>query len=143
MRKRTDLSISKGSFVRYNYYHARNLCRESYLLYSSSSFSEKIAYVFCDAFLMAALGEETFKLLPVYILVCKNPNFNEQFDGIVYAVFVSLGFALAENIMYVFLNEINAGIAKVFAAIPAHAMFGIMMGYYLGLAKFSKKTYSY
>lgn len=89
---------------------------------------------------MAALGEETFKLLPVYILVCKNPNFNEQFDGIVYAVFVSLGFALAENIMYVFSNEINAGIAKVFAAIPAHAMFGIMMGYYLGLAKFSKKN---
>nr|WP_320120475.1 PrsW family glutamic-type intramembrane protease [uncultured Marinifilum sp.] len=102
-------------------------------------FTGKIAYAFGNAFLVAALCEEAFKLLAVYILVWKNPNFNERFDGIVYAVFVSLGFALAENIMYVFSNGMSTEIARAFTAVPAHAMFGIMMGYYLGLAKFSRK----
>lgn len=102
-------------------------------------FNGKIGYAFGDAFLVAALCEEIFKLLAVYILVWKNPNFNERFDGIVYAVFVSLGFAMTENIMYVFSNGMSTGIARAFTAVPAHAMFGIMMGYYLGLAKFSKK----
>jgi RsiW-degrading membrane proteinase PrsW (M82 family) len=101
-------------------------------------FTGKIGYAFGDAFLVAALCEEAFKLLAVYILVWKNPNFNERFDGIVYAVFVSLGFALVENIMYVFSNGMSTGVARAFTAVPAHAMFGIMMGYYLGLAKFSK-----
>lgn len=100
--------------------------------------SGKIGNAFGNAFLVAALCEEAFKLFAVYILVWKNPNFNERFDGIVYAVFVSLGFALVENIMYVFSNGMGTGIARAFTAVPAHAMFGIMMGYYLGLAKFSK-----
>ncbi|MPQ47273.1 PrsW family intramembrane metalloprotease [Marinifilum sp. N1E240] len=102
-------------------------------------FNGKIGYAFGNAFLVAALCEEAFKLLAVYILIWRNPNFNEQFDGIVYAVFVSLGFALVENIMYVFSNGMSTGIARAFTAVPAHAMFGIMMGYYLGLAKFSTK----
>lgn len=102
-------------------------------------FTRKIGFAFGDAFLVAALCEEAFKLLAIYILVWKNPNFNERFDGIVYAVFVSLGFALVENIIYVFSNGMGTGIARAFTAVPAHAMFGIMMGYYLGLAKFSIK----
>ena len=102
-------------------------------------FSGKIGHAFGNAFLVAALCEEAFKLLAVYLLVWKNPNFNERFDGIVYAVFVSLGFALVENIMYVFSNGMSTGFSRAFTAVPAHAMFGIMMGYYLGLAKFSSR----
>ncbi len=101
--------------------------------------SSKVSQAFGNAFLVAALCEETFKLLAVYILIWKNPNFNERFDGIVYAVFVSLGFALVENIMYVFSNGFSVGISRSFTAVPAHAMFGVMMGYYLGLAKFIVK----
>ncbi|MCW3804929.1 PrsW family glutamic-type intramembrane protease [Plebeiibacterium marinum] len=99
-------------------------------------FHERIGIAFGNAFLVAALCEEAFKLLAVYILIWKNPNFNERFDGIVYAVFVSLGFALVENIMYVFSNGMGTGISRAFTAVPAHAMFGIMMGYYLGMARF-------
>ncbi|GAF05115.1 PrsW family glutamic-type intramembrane protease [Saccharicrinis fermentans] len=99
-------------------------------------FSENIGMAFGNAFLVAGLCEETFKLIAVYILIWKNPNFNERFDGIVYAVFVSLGFALIENIMYVFSNGFHVGISRALTAVPAHAMFGIIMGYYLGLAKF-------
>lgn len=90
------------------------------------------------AFMVAALVEESFKYFAVYVLIWKNPNFNEKFDGIVYAVFVSLGFALVENFSYVFKdgNGLHVGVLRAFTAVPAHAMFGIMMGYWLGLAKF-------
>jgi RsiW-degrading membrane proteinase PrsW (M82 family) len=90
------------------------------------------------AFMVAALVEETFKYFAVYILIWKNLNFNEKFDGIVYAVFVSLGFALVENIGYVVGNPegIKIGMLRAFTAVPAHAMFGVMMGFWFGLAKF-------
>lgn len=90
------------------------------------------------AFMVAALIEELFKYFAVYILIWKNPNFNERFDGIVYGVFVSLGFALVENISYVFGNPegLRVALLRAVTAVPAHAMFGVMMGYWFGLAKF-------
>lgn len=90
------------------------------------------------AFLVAALVEEAFKYFAVFILIWRNPNFNEKFDGIVYAVFVSLGFALVENVGYVFQNAngMQVGLMRAFTAVPAHAIFGVIMGYRLGLAKF-------
>ena len=89
------------------------------------------------AFVVAAFTEEFFKMAAVYLLIWKNPEFNEKFDGIVYAVCVSLGFALVENIMYVFGNGITTGYVRAITAVPAHAIFGVVMGYYLGQAKFS------
>lgn len=90
------------------------------------------------AFMVAALVEEAFKFFALYILIWRNYNFNEKFDGIVYAVFVSLGFALVENFMYVFGNPngVHVGLTRAFTAVPAHAIFGIMMGFRLGKAKF-------
>ncbi|MBS2099452.1 PrsW family glutamic-type intramembrane protease [Carboxylicivirga linearis] len=100
---------------------------------------------FMDAFFVASFWEESFKLTAVMLLVWRNKNFNERFDGIVYAVFVSLGFALIENIMYVVNtdNGLHTGIARAFTAVPAHAMFGVMMGYHLGLARFIGKHQSF
>jgi len=91
------------------------------------------------AFLVAALIEEGLKFFAVYVLIWKNPNFNERFDGIVYAVFVSLGFALVENVRYVFFlpEGLHVGYVRAFTAVPAHAMFGVMMGFWFGQAKFS------
>lgn len=86
-------------------------------------------------FVVAGLTEEVFKFIALYILVWKNPNFNERFDGIVYAVFVSLGFAAIENIAYVYSGGTGVGIARMFTSVPAHALFGVTMGFYLGLAK--------
>jgi RsiW-degrading membrane proteinase PrsW (M82 family) len=99
-------------------------------------FKNEIGMAFGNAFFVAALCEEALKLIAVYQLIWRNKNFNERFDGIVYAVFVSLGFALVENIMYVFSNGLSTGLSRAFTAVPAHAMFGIMMGYYLGNARF-------
>lgn len=96
------------------------------------------------AFVVAAFTEEFFKFLAVILLFWRNPNFNERFDGIVYAVFVSLGFALVENLLYVYQNGAGVGFLRAFTAVPAHAMFGVIMGYRLALAKFVnyKKSYN-
>ncbi len=92
-----------------------------------------------NAFVVAAFSEETFKFLALYILIWKSPEFNEKFDGIVYATYVSLGFAAVENVLYVMDGGMSTGIMRAMTAVPAHAIFGITMGFYFGLAKFYEK----
>ena len=92
---------------------------------------------FINAFFKVALVEEFSKFLFVRFILFRNRNFNEPFDGIVYALMVSMGFATLENVLYVFQYGFVTGIIRMFTAVPAHAVFGIVMGYYLGLAKFS------
>ncbi len=87
-----------------------------------------------EAFVVAGFSEELFKFLALYFLIWKNPNFNEKFDGIVYAVFVSLGFAGVENVMYVASGGVSVALTRSLTAVPAHALFGITMGYYIGIA---------
>ncbi len=87
-----------------------------------------------NAFLVAGFTEELFKFLALYLLIWKNPNFNEKFDGIVYAVFISLGFAAIENIMYVSSGGAGVALTRAVTAVPAHALFGITMGYFFGIA---------
>lgn len=91
---------------------------------------------FYNAFLIAGTFEEVFKFIFLFLLIWKNQNFNEKFDGIVYAVFVSLGFAAVENILYVYQYGESVAYIRAILSVPAHAIFGIIMGYYLGLAKF-------
>ncbi len=94
------------------------------------------------AFLLVALIEEFSKFIFVRWVLFRNSNFNEPFDGIVYAVMVSMGFATLENILYVFNGGIETAVFRMFTAVPAHASFAILMGYYLGKAKFEQsKSY--
>ena len=88
-----------------------------------------------QAFVVAGSTEEIFKYLALYLLIWKSPHFNEQFDGIVYAVFVSLGFATVENIMYVTQGGIHTAAVRAITAVPAHAIFGVTMGFYFGIAR--------
>jgi RsiW-degrading membrane proteinase PrsW (M82 family) len=98
---------------------------------------------FYDAFVVASLTEELFKYLVFRLLIWKNKNFNEFFDGIIYAVYISMGFALIENILYVFGGGHGVGILRALTAVPGHALFGIAMGYYFGLARFFEKKSAY
>jgi RsiW-degrading membrane proteinase PrsW (M82 family) len=91
------------------------------------------------AFIVAGASEEFFKFLGVYLLIWNSKYFNEKFDGIVYAVFVSLGFAAVENLMYVINGGTQVAYARFITAVPAHAIFGILMGYYLGIAHMYKE----
>jgi len=73
------------------------------------------------------------------LLSGKSREFNDKYDGIVYSGFISLGFAAVENVLYVFGNGYGTGIMRAFTAVPAHAIFGITMGFYFGMARFYTK----
>lgn len=92
-----------------------------------------------NAFAVAAFSEELFKYIALYLLIWKSPEFNEKFDGIVYATYVSLGFAAVENILYVSGGGLVTGVMRALTAVPAHAIFGITMGFYFGMARFYQK----
>lgn len=94
---------------------------------------------FMKAFVGTAVVEEYWKLFFILIIPFRHKAFNEPFDGIVYAVMVSMGFATAENILYVLKGGIGLGVMRMFTAVPAHASFAVVMGFLLGEAKFLKK----
>lgn len=93
---------------------------------------------FLNAFFIVGLTEEFSKYIIVRYYAQTNKEFNEPFDGIVYALVVSMGFAATENIFYVLEGGYQTALVRAFTAVPAHATFGILMGYYMGKAKFSK-----
>ncbi len=99
---------------------------------------ESVLQQFIKAFIVVALVEEFSKYVIVRFYAQRNKEFDEPFDGIVYAVMVAMGFAALENIMYVFQYGMTNGIVRAFTAVPAHATFGILMGYFMGKAKFAK-----
>ena len=90
------------------------------------------------AFVVAALPEEAFKLLALWLVLRKNSYFDEHFDGIVYAVCVGLGFAALENIGYVFGKDggMLTAITRALLAVPGHYAFAILMGYYYSIYHF-------
>ena len=89
------------------------------------------------SFIAVAPVEEGVKFLVTYYTAFKNDAFNEPMDGIVYATSASLGFATLENILYVFKFGMVVGIHRAFISVPAHAFFGIIMGSFMGKAKFA------
>ena len=92
---------------------------------------------FIKAFFVVGLVEEFSKYIILKYFAQPNKAFNEPFDGIIYAVMVSMGFAATENIFYVLEGGYPTALARAFTAVPAHATFGILMGYFMGKAKFS------
>ena len=98
------------------------------------SFEESI--VLFNAFLGAGIPEELCKFIIFMIFIWRDKNFNEYFDGIVYATFIGLGFACVENIEYVFMFGFQTGVVRALISVPGHFLFGIIMGHFLSLAKF-------
>ena len=95
------------------------------------------------AFFGAAIPEEIAKFFMLWLLLRKNPYFDETMDGIVYAVCVSLGFAALENVMYLFSNAeayLSVGVARAIFAVPGPFCVGILMGYYYSLARFYSQS---
>ncbi len=103
-------------------------------MFGSEEYRTLIGWLFY-AFICVALVEEVFKWLVVYNVGFKHKEFDQVYDAIVYAVFVSLGFACFENVFYVLSSGISTGIMRAITAIPGHAADAIIMGEYIGLAK--------
>jgi RsiW-degrading membrane proteinase PrsW (M82 family) len=98
-----------------------------------------IGGAFYNAFIVAALTEEYFKRFMILKVPYKTSYFNEKLDGIVYGIFAHLGFATVENIIYVaftYTNNPFIGLYRGIFSVPAHAIFGVTMGYYLSLSRF-------
>lgn len=96
---------------------------------------KSLPYIFLETFLVVALAEETVKRLVVRYFVWNKKAFNYRFDAIVYCAAVSLGFALLENILYVFQYGFGTGISRAILSVPGHCTFGIFMGFFIGDAK--------
>lgn len=94
------------------------------------------ASIFLSAFVVAATVEELCKYGVMRKTIYDDPDFNEPYDGVVYCVAASLGFAIAENILYVLGGGLGVALLRAVLAVPAHALFGVFMGYFLGLSKF-------
>ncbi len=100
-------------------------------------FIPEFVAILVQAFIVVAFTEEWCKYVVMRRYAFPKPEFDEPFDGIVYSVMVSMGFATIENIGYVFEHGFGTGILRMFLSVPAHASFAILMGYYAGLAKFN------
>lgn len=92
-------------------------------------------YYILTAFIVVACVEEGSKLLFLKLFSWKNPNFNYVFDAVVYAVFVSLGFAAFENVKYVFSYGLVTAAVRAVTAVPGHLSFSVFMGVFYGRAK--------
>lgn len=92
-------------------------------------------YIILLAFLVVAAVEEGTKFFFLYRRTWNDYNFNYRFDGIIYAVFVSLGFATFENIKYVFSYGLSVALPRAFLSIPGHMGFSVVMGLFYGRAK--------
>src|SRR5690606_27848655 len=81
-----------------------------------------------------SIMEEFFKWFILFIAIYKHADFDEPYDGIVYGTSISLGFATVENILFLTANGIEFAIGRALLPVSSHAIFGVLMGYYLGKA---------
>lgn len=98
--------------------------------------SQSAAITFLSSFGVVAASEETAKCAVLLIGAFPRKFFDEPVDGIVYAVLVAMGFATVENLIYANNFGMNTTVVRAFTAVPAHFVFAIVQGYFIGLAKF-------
>ena len=96
---------------------------------------ESLIHTILFAFLVVAVAEEAAKFFFLKRWTWNHPAFNYRFDGIVYAVFVSLGFAAYENIQYVLHYGLSVALPRALLAVPGHMSFAVFMGLFYGRAK--------
>ena len=105
-------------------------------------FSGILGYIY-TAFFVAAFTEEVVKSIILIPILLRDNDFNEKLDGIIYSIFLSLGFATVENIIYLMRERLDLslelGITRGLISIPSHVMFAITMGYYISKYKFAKE----
>jgi RsiW-degrading membrane proteinase PrsW (M82 family) len=90
-----------------------------------------------SSFIIVSLTEEGVKYFALLAYPFRSAFFNEPMDGIVYAVMIGMGFATLENVLYATQFGMETTLLRAFTAVPAHAAFAVIMGYFCGRAKFS------
>ncbi len=92
-----------------------------------------------SSFVLVAFNEELVKFLILTLYPYRQPFFNEPLDGIVYAVAIAMGFATLENVLYAYQYGLETILMRAFTAVPGHAAFAVIMGYFIGRSKFAQK----
>lgn len=100
------------------------------------SITDPLMLGLAEAFLCAAVPEEFFKYVVVAGFATRLRDFDEPMDGIVYGVAASLGFATLENVLYVAEGGLVVALIRAVTAVPGHALYGAVMGVYVGRAVF-------
>lgn len=96
-----------------------------------------VKFAWIENTICVALVEELSKWLVIMVFVWKNHNFDYRYDGVVYAVSASLGFAALENVLYIIQFGTSVAIGRALFAIPGHTTFAVFMGFNLSRAKAS------
>ena len=104
-----------------------------YVLHAEGVFEHSF---FSDVLFASAI-EEFFKWIIIFVVILRHVEFDDPYDGVLYGVAVSLGFATVENIIYLLSFGINEAFIRAMLPVSSHALFGVVMGYYFGKGKFS------
>lgn len=88
--------------------------------------------------LFTGIIEEFFKWFLLMLIIYHHIEFDDPYDGILYGVSLSLGFATVENVLYLLSYGVDTALMRALLPVSSHALFGVVMGFYLGKAKFSK-----
>jgi RsiW-degrading membrane proteinase PrsW (M82 family) len=110
---------------------------ESWAAYNGWNDNSTLGMTLISSFIIVGFTEELSKYISLLIHPYFRPFFNEPMDGIVYAVMISMGFATLENVLYAGQFGLETTLLRAFTAVPAHAAFAIIMGYFVGLSKFA------
>ncbi len=97
-------------------------------------------YNACKYFIGVALVEEGLKWAVLLLVTKNNKNLNSLFDGLIYAIFVSLGFAALENVMYVFRLGLSNAALRAVTAVPGHMFDAVFMGYYYSMWQMHRRA---
>lgn len=116
---------------------------ERYLFLSSSQESPSFVRILKEAFLWVAFPEEVLKLFVLFLFGLYAKTLDKPLDFILYSLFISMGFASVENMLYGYLYGLETTVIRALTAIPAHATFGIFMGagiaaYFIPFTKWRK-----
>lgn len=91
---------------------------------------------------LAVIGpvEEVSKFVAARFVVFRWRAFDERVDGVVYAAAVSLGFAAAENILWLPGMDARGGLVRALCTPIVHTLFGVIWGYGTAIALLEART---
>ena len=112
------------------------------ILFVQHVFEEE--HIFTNEFVRTVLFtsgiEEFFKWLILFLTIYHHLDFDDAYDGILYGASISLGFATVENILYLLTYGTDIAFIRALLPVSSHALFGVVLGYYLGRAKFAEEV---
>ena len=111
------------------------IIRKIFPFFDGNTASYKPIQLLVYTMFIVSLVEEVSKFIITYLISYHNKEYDQLYDMIVYAVFVSLGFAWIENVLYIIDGGISAAVSRFLFAVPTHASVAVFMGYYLSLSK--------